>query len=173
MTKDLMGIEKIDTIINAFLAKIDSSLCAEIDTDFSYWYKPHKISYAIVIDEVSIKHFMNNFHRLAPDINCDPFLACLSHEIGHAQTCRLINEDEEIYCDNIKREINFEYCNNDVSDERDIELHQKYFDLPDEYVATMWAIEYIRNNVDAIAAFWNELQTAIKEFYQINGIEGI
>jgi hypothetical protein len=107
MTKDLMGIEKIDTIINAFLAKIDSSLCAEIDTDFSYWYKLHKISYAIVIDEVSIKHFMNNFHRLAPDINCDPFLACLSHEIGHAQTCRLINEDEEM-CDKCREKLEYE-----------------------------------------------------------------
>ena len=48
--------------------------------------------------------------------------------------------------------------------------YQKYFDLPDEYEATMWAINYMRNNVEKVAKFWNELQAAIMSFYKLNKV---
>ena len=50
-------------------------------------------------------------------------------------------------------------------------IHQKYFDLPVEYEATMWAIDYMRNNAQKVAEFWKELQEAIMEFYRLNEVE--
>ena len=50
-------------------------------------------------------------------------------------------------------------------------LYQRYFDLPDEYEATMWAIEYIRKNSEKVTTLWKKLQKAIIKFYKINRIE--
>ena len=43
--------------------------------------------------------------------------------------------------------------------------------MPDEYEATMWAIAYIRDNIEKVREFWSKVQDAVMEFYVLNGVE--
>lgn len=163
MKEQLIGIDKIDAILNNFLEEFEAT--AHIGKDFCYWYKESCINYSLVVAEESSDYFMKNFNKLAPDLHCDPFLASFMHELGHHETIGIIEED----CYTMKIELEHELKT--VKDVLKSKVYQKYFDLPDEYEATMWAINYMRNNVEKVAKFWNELQAAIMNFYKLNKVE--
>ena len=165
---ELKGINAINKILNEFLEEFEAT--ADIGTDFCYWNTDSLINYALVISEEHNDYFMENFNRIAPDIKCDVFLASFLHELGHHETICLIEDADELYCRDIKYEISQEL--EKKHSEAEIKaLYQRYFDLPDEYEATMWAIEYIRKNSEKVAALWEKLQKAIIKFYEINRIE--
>ena len=92
----------------------------------------------------------------------DGFLISFLHELGHHYTLDELSEDEVNESLDTKRRINNEY-----TDGR-IDLQEEYFNLPDEAVATNWAIEYIRNNKEKIDEFWSKLLNAIVQFYKAN-----
>lgn len=167
----MVGINEINEILNDFLK--DFELTADIGEDFGYYYNEDRIEYALVMPTDSVDYFMINFNKLAPDLHCDPFLASFLHEVGHARTDHLfeIEEEEKIWL--IKEKMHQEYCisDNSMSEERNRELHMEYFNLPDEYEATMWAIKYMREHTDKITNLWNKLHYAIVNFYLNNGVD--
>jgi hypothetical protein len=159
-------------VLNDFLQK-EFELSVVFGTEFAYNTCTHEVMYTLFGDENSNNLFMKNFNRLAPDIDCDVFLASLMHEVGHHYTIYLLEVEEEDYCSKCKHriEIESEHLNADSDAERLEELHMEYFNLPDEYEATMWAIAYIRNNIEKVREFWSKVQDAIMEFYVLNGVE--
>lgn len=167
MRKDLLGIKELNAVINDFLSEFN--VTARLSTDFAYWCDSHIIDYSIVLGETSTRRFMRNFSHLAPDIECDAFLASLFHELGHHLTIDLLDNSELAFCFDVKRDIDEEMS--EAPEWRQEQLYQMYFDLPDEYAATMWAIDYMHNNVKKVADFWNKLYFAIKHFYEINEVE--
>ena len=168
----LKGIDKVEKVLNNFLQK-EFELSIVLGSEFAYNTCTHEIMYTLFGDENSNNLFMKNFNRLAPDIDCDVFLASLMHEVGHHHTIFLLEDDEEDYCNDCKHriEVESEHLNADSDAERLEELHMEYFNLPDEYEATMWAIAYIRDNIEKIREFWSKVQDAIMEFYVLNGVE--
>ena len=171
MSKVLVGIEKINEVLNEFLAEFDPELKADMGTEFCYWITDNKIEYSLMMPAVAEDHFMRNFNLLAPDIDCDSFLASFLHELGHHQTLEMIEDDQFIECINAKREIAIKGEAEGLSEETIWELHKQYFDLPDEYEATMWAINFIRDNIEKIRVFWKKVSDAIMNFYFENDIE--
>jgi hypothetical protein len=163
MKKELLGIDKINAVLNKFLEPFEAH--ADLGEEFSYWYADSRIEYNLVVIEASTDYFMQNFNKMAPDLNCDPFLASFLHELGHHETLDFIDEDYRP----IKMQLEEDLKR--VSKSAEAIIHQKYFDLPVEYEATMWAIEYMRNNAQKVAEFWKELQEAIMEFYRLNEVE--
>lgn len=162
------GINAINKILNEFLEEFEAT--ADMGTDFCYWNTDGLIHYALVISEGHNDYFMENFNRLAPDIKCDVFLASFLHELGHHETISFIEDVDELYCRDVKHKLSQE-LENKHSEEETKALYQRYFDLPDEYEATMWAIEYIRENSEKVATLWEKLQKVIIKFYEINRIE--
>lgn len=168
MSCALLGIDEINMVLNDFLKEF--GVTAELGSEFAYWIGEDRITYNVLLPETATDYFMDNFNRLAPDIDCDPFLASILHELGHAETLEYMEEVEELYCYKMKHQIEIE-CQGDCSEEKIKELHQRYFDLPDEHEATMWAIEYIRNNYEKMAKFWDNLREAIMNFYKLNNVD--
>lgn len=165
----MVGINEINEILNDFLKEFE--LTADIGEDFGYYYNEDRIEYALIVPSGIADYFMVNFNRLAPDIHCDPFLASFLHEVGHAQTGHLLEVEEEEYCWKIKEKMNQEFVCTKMTEERNRELHMEYFNLPDEYEATMWAIDFMREHSDKIANLWNKLHYAIINFYLNNGVD--
>lgn len=165
----LKNVAEIDKILNDFLVEFDA-VC-EMGTDFCYWTSDSLIHYSLVVSDRHNTHFMNNFHKLAPDIKCDVFLASFLHELGHHETIHLIDELDEAYCRDFKEMLSERLENEKPTEENEAEIYQQYFDLPDEYEATMWAIEYIRENPEKIKNLWNKVKTAIMNFYIANNVE--
>lgn len=167
MKETFKGVNKITKIINDFLKPFDAT--AAMGSDFSYWYYDNKIQYTLVMPENSKDYFIENFHRLAPDINCDAFLISILHELGHHETLDLIDDKEYELCCDIKYELQ-EKIDGEVTEEEEAEIHQQYFNLPDEREATTWAINYIREHTEEVEKFWKKLSKAIMRFYKINKI---
>ena len=167
----LKGVEKIENILNAFLSEFETTVV--LGAEFAYNTISGEIMYTLFGDEFSNNLFMKNFNKLAPDIDCDVFLASFLHELGHHKTLDLVEEDEEKYSNDCKREIEIkaEYLNSESDAEELEKLHTLYFNLPNEIIATNWAIEYIRENIEKIKELWGKVQDAVMEVYELNGVE--
>jgi hypothetical protein len=58
-----------------------------------------------------------------------------------------------------------------VNDKEHIAMLSKdYFNLPDEYAATMWAVNFANKNIDKLWTLRQKLQPAIMNFYMCNNI---
>ena len=172
MENKLIGINNITNILNDFLREFDAT--AEIGIDFAYRERGKKIIYAVVLPDVEADHsFMKNFRRLAPEIECDTFLISFLHELGHHMTMPELSEEDYWYCSDIVDSLEKEIADPNLSKERELEIHEEYYNLPIEQMATDWAINYILNNVKKVADFWCKVQSAIMEFYRLNNVEGV
>ena len=157
----------IDDVLNKFLA--DFECRAELGSDFCYWQDCNLIWYSLVVLKEDDEYFMENWHKFAPEMTIDPFLASLLHEVGHNETLHWLSEEEVCYCRDKKKEISCQLDSCALAEEKR-NCYFQYFALPDEKLATDWAIDYIRNHTQQISDFWQKLQAAIMEFYKINNV---
>lgn len=155
---DLRTTDEITNILNKFLEPFEATAFA--GTDFSYFYIDSSIEYTFVISERMDRLFMEYAKSIGLKTKIDIFLLSFLHELGHHETLDEIDDDDEEYSRLIK-----ENLNSDNDDNCKI-----YFALPDEKMATEWAINYINNNMDAIKNLWDQLQPAIMKFYAVNNI---
>lgn len=160
-------MEKITAILNDFLEQF--GLTAEASEDFHYNFDKNIVGYSLLAPAEGVEYLTEFVKSIAPDITCDIFLLSLLHEIGHSETWETLEEEEEVVCRNTKFRISRMMDN--ASEELLKELYFTYFGLVDEYEATMWAINYMRKNVDMISNFWNKLQAEIIEFYVREGLD--
>lgn len=168
MTNKLKGVKGINYVLNKFLAEF--GLTARMDDGF-YYYTDDAIGYSLYINEDLNKWYMEYVHQLAPDIECDVLLVSILHEVGHHECDYLLSVEEDNYCEDRKQEISKALYVKDITDEEKRKLNYQYFELPDEHEATMWAINYMRDNFNKIVNFWNELKLAVMRFYRLNGVE--
>lgn len=163
--KDLYLIENV---LNDFLKEFE--VTAEVGKDFCYLWEENKIRVALAVPDFQTIKFMEDFHNRAPEIKLDCFLACFFHELGHCETVDLLTDEEELECFR-KRGILNEEAAKTTDEVKLAVICEEYHKLPDEYLATEWAINYIRNNVDKVAKFWADLQKAILTVYKENEVE--
>lgn len=168
MAKALKGIRPLDYVLNEFLEEF--GLTAHLDTGF-YYYNDDTIGYSLFVDERLNAWYLEYVKELAPDIECDVLLASILHEVGHHECDYLLSIEEDNYCEDRKIEIANEIDGGNIDQMRERELNREYFALPDEYKATMWAIEYMRNNIDKVARWWKKVQEAVMRVYILNGVE--
>lgn len=156
----MLDTSMIDKVLNDFLEPFEAT--AEMGDTFCYCFDSSTINYTL-IEEPEEKYFLNHVFSLAPDLKgYNGFLISFLHELGHHYTLDELSEDEVNESLDTKRRINNEY-----TDGR-IDLQEEYFNLPDEAIATNWAIEYIRNNRKKIDEFWSKLLNVIIQFYKTN-----
>ena len=156
----MLNTSMIDKVLNDFLEPFEAT--AEMGDTFCYCLGSSTINYTL-IEEPEEKYFLNHVFSLAPDLKgYNGFLISFLHELGHHYTLDELSEEEVNESLDTKRRINNEY-----TDGR-IDLQEEYFNLPDEAVATNWAIEYIRNNRKKIDEFWSKLLNVIIQFYESN-----
>jgi hypothetical protein len=168
MFNDLKGIKELNSVINDFLSEFN--VTADISDEFCYWTESESISYTLIMPERGKNYFMSNFNRMAPDLVCDEFLASLLHEVGHHMTGDLFDESDEYYSYDVRDSI-AKCLETEPTEEVIADLYRQYFELPDEYEATAWAIEYMRENSEKVAEFWNRCHKAIMKFYFVNAVE--
>ena len=49
-------------------------------------------------------------------------------------------------------------------------LEWQYFNLPDEIMATQWAVNYAKEHPKKIKKMWKKAQSALLDFYKKNGV---
>lgn len=155
----MLDTSAIDNILNEFLEPFEAT--ASISTDFEYLYAESHIHYALVISERMDQLFVANAMTLGLDQVCDSFILSFLHELGHHETLDEIEDADAAYSRNIKEHL--------TSSDEDCLI---YFNLPDELAATQWAVDYINEHQEEVAALWNKLQPAILSFYDKYNIKG-
>ena len=110
----------------------------------------------MVVAETHSQSFMDRVERLYPDVKADEFLWGLLHEIGHIETIDDFDDDEIAEFHLIKDVPN-------ISDE-------EYYEVPDEFEATDWAANFMRENEALVDSFWAKVQPEIQRFYEVNNI---
>lgn len=168
----IFGKRKVKKIVNNFLKEF--GVKAKIGKSFCYYSEKEliQISFTVPVNDTGANMFMMNFNHLAPDIKADTFLIALLHELGHHMTVDELTTEEEEESFKKRIEVNVINLKKNSTPEEVARANYEYFNMPDEVAATNWAIDYIRNNTEKVAEFWNELQPAIMRCYKLNRIGG-
>lgn len=169
--KKLEGIEELNNILNNFLEPFECY--AELDTDFGYYYASNRITYSLVVSDNMDRFFLDFAKSLNPSLTCDIFLLSLLHEIGHEETLDELDDSTIAYCQDEKTRINMQYTFAELDKDEDKmrAAANEYFNLPDEKIATEWAIDYMVNNQAEISSLWFKIAQQISKIYDMNGVK--
>ena len=94
-----------------------------------------------------------------------PFIMSILHEIGHAKNNDDIDGDVYAFCLGEKYKIQIAINNTDFTDDaRMLNLYYRYFSLPDEIMATAWAVNYVKKNKKQIKEMNKIITKAVDEY---------
>lgn len=150
----IVGMDKLTNVLDKFLEEFECT--SIVDTNFYCLITSNVIAVSLVVTEKNSSSFMSRVNRLYPDIHADEFLWSFLHEVGHIETINTLDDDELYFSKTQKKNKNI--------------TNEVYYELPDEFAATEWAANYMRENTEKVAKFWNEVQSVIMDIYKINNI---
>jgi hypothetical protein len=156
----LKGLKKIDKIINEFTKQF--SVTANLGSEFQAFCEKRVINYSLITTEEEQNFFINDAIKKYPNINADIFIWCLLHEIFHVVTDYMWTEEELEYFKEQKEKLAYL--------EDDQQRNDWYHCIPNEFIATRSAANYMMSHPKKIAKFWGKLQKALMNLYTKNGL---
>jgi hypothetical protein len=135
---------------------------------YEYRYDENSVGWTLF--ETEIDKYYNVFIKERFNLELteeDIFLISLLHEVGHYKTDDGITDNVYDFCLEEKERLSEEL--GEVEDEEEIKkLHWQYFNLPDEWAATYWAVDYIKKHPKKCKNIAKRLQNALNDFYDKN-----
>lgn len=163
----MKGMKKLNKAIKAEVAKFGIEKISM--GDWEWRMDNHSIEYTLLenrMEDIFFLKFVKERFGYKP---LNSFMLSLFHEIGHNMTYEDLMESDVIYdfCqaekDRIEEEMQTATSNRKIK-----KLEYEYFNLPDEIVATAWAVEYMREHEEEIKIMWGHILKAIHKFYEKN-----
>ncbi len=159
----LKGIEKVEKIVSGFAGQF--GVTARFDTEFEAFCDNGRriVGYTFLINEGGCGHFVEDAIKRYPDVEADLFLWALMHEIGHCMTESMWTPEEREYF----------YYQKDMIADSEVEVEHMnawYHACPDEFMATKWAGDFMRNHPKQMKKFWKKFKKALMYFYKENGL---
>ena len=145
----LKGCKKLNKAITAQFKPFGITKVIGAD-DYAYYFDDAIVTFRLNItdsDEAFSKFVKERFNFEDDNI----FMLSLLHEVGHHVTDDDINENIYNFCKQEKDRIESEIYN-----------------LPDEIMATQWAVDYIKKHPKKVRKMWNKCEKALHEFYAKN-----
>ena len=167
MAKRLKGKKVLNKAITAQLSGFGISE-AILGKEYSYFFENESVSFKITENSVEDAWFIEFIkERFNYDVEF-PFVLSLLHEVGHHKTYDDLGEMIEEFCDTEKERINAQMV--DANADTTKKLEWQYFNLPDEIMATQWAVNYAIAHPRKIKKMWKEMHKALDDFYRVNGL---
>lgn len=150
-------LAKINRVVRNFVQSIADIDEVEMDKEFCLLHnfnrngfiEDAKLTYSLLVDD-SDYQFLENAFRLGLEYEYSVFTISLLHEIGHFFTLENFPKNERKAYNRAVQVI-------EVSENRKLitakEANARYFELPIEKVATLWAIDYANNHYEKLVAF--------------------
>ncbi len=136
------------SIIEKFVHSVDST----IEVSFAHNFCADISEYKIYVEDYAHPkedELIQTFVREQFNIQMEPFLIGLLHEIGHLMTYEAELDEQRTIMYAL---LAFAY------DESEHEKYSNiYFNIPAELAATSWAVEYYKNNTQQCEQFLDEL----------------
>lgn len=160
MKKMLKARKKLNKAVSAQLAPFGINK-AKYTGEYSYSFEKNRVDFKVdnsAIEDKWYNEFLLERFRYTPT---NDFIMSLLHEIGHAKANENIVDDIYEFCINEKARIGIEMMV--AEDEKTGRaLSFQYFQLPDEIMATQWAVNYAEAHENEIEEMWN----AIAPYYE-------
>jgi len=163
----LKGMKKLNKTISAELKPfgISKAVCSD---EYSYNFIDESVNFKLTENEIEDRWF-TEFIKERFNYNVRyPFVISLLHEIGHHKANDEITDAIQDFCENEKERITAEMFNADEDYSKKLEW--QYFNLPDEIMATQWAVTYAIKHPKKIKKMWVKMKKALMNFYKINGV---
>lgn len=144
------------TMVNWLCAHGFSNLDIDFEEDFGYAYDD-----TVNCINIGTKRFddvSNYFEQFLYEYGCEycgipgPVLSFI-HELGHFMTISNFSNEELWFCAFAKK---FDHGGTDQ------EEFFRYWEMPDEFAANMWAVDYINNHIDEVEDLTNTFFNAWK-----------
>lgn len=163
----LKGLRKLNHQFTKFVKTIEPELSAEMGIEFDYVFTKNLVHYSLAIPQSQNdlwEEFLKDTFNF--DLGENVFLLSLLHEIGHHETMEDLTEFWDI--DSLEKEVIQYKVNNNLEGKKP---YFDYFNLPLEYAATEWAINYYNSNKQKLDKAFSILINNIRHFYKRNNIE--
>jgi hypothetical protein len=162
------GIKKLNKAISAPLVKrfgISKAVCS---SEYSYIFEDESITFKLTEGTTEDEWFAEFIkERFGYEVKY-PFVISLLHEVGHHKANDDIDGMVYDFCMAEKERINAEM--QDADADRSKALEWQYFNLPDEIMATQWAVAYAKKHPKIVEKMWAEMAVALMDFYRVNGV---
>ena len=158
----LKGVKALDEVFSKMLKGFGITK-AKMGSAYCYEWATEEISYQVVhsiednwFDEFVYKRFHTQIH---------PMVISLLHEVGHHYTLDDVNGSLNDFCESEKERLktDMQKAKGERAKKR---LEWEYFNLPDEIIATHWAVTYARKHPFQIARMTKVCEKAMKKFYK-------
>jgi len=141
---------------------------AKVDTAYAYFCDDATVTFKLTENAIEDKWFIEFIkERFDYDVRF-PFVMSLLHEVGHHKANDDVDGEVYDFCIAEKERIEREMETAD--DDRSKVLEWQYFNLPDEIMATAWAVAYAKAHPKKVKKMWKNMQEALLTFYEKNGI---
>ena len=158
-----MTKKELNAIVTNELRMFDISK-ARLSNEFCYEYEKDTVFFDIT-PALTDKLFSDFLYDRFDYVDKYPFVMSLLHEVGHAKNNEDIEGDVYAFCLGEKYKLQIAINNADDTDDKRIKnLYYRYFSLPDEIMATAWAVHYIKKHKKQIKEMEKRLKKAIAEY---------
>ena len=166
MTK-IKGLKKLNKAIAKTISDFGDykMVCAD---SFGYYFQEARIDYKVYIDYTD--EFFDEFvkERFGYTVEHD-FPLSLLHELGHGETGDDIQGQVYDWCQAEKARLQDAMNLTDDINKLKV-LYWQYFSLPDEIMATQWAVNYAIKHPHKIKKMWSKAEKAFHKFYAKNNL---
>ena len=167
MSKTKKALKKMNKVMSAELASFGIDK-AKYTGEYSYSFKKNRVDYKLTNDAIEDKWFREFVkERFRYEIKSD-FIISLLHEIGHAKANEEITGDILDFCLNEKARIGIEMMVAE-NEETGRALSFQYFSLPDEIMATQWAVNYAETHKKELKKMLKRITPVIEEYQRNRG----
>lgn len=162
------GMKKLNKVMKEVLAPFGIEK-AVLNGDWAYYGDENKLTYSIVegtLEDIWFNEFVKE--RFGYKVK-NTFMITVLHELGHHFTLENVYENDCVYdfCMREKERIEKEMKKAKTKKEAK-KIEFQYFNLPDEIMATEWAVNYARENKKELEEMWEKIKRALVEFYTKN-----
>jgi hypothetical protein len=166
---EVKGLKKLNKAISKELATFGIAK-AECTGEYSYVFADETVTFKLtegtIEDDLFDEFVRDRFGYNIPS----SFVFSLLHEVGHHKANDNIIDDVYSFClaekERIEKEMEFAETIEEVK-----KLEFQYFNLPDEIMATQWAVKYSVQHPQEIEKMWVECEKALHKFYRKNEVQ--
>ena len=163
----LKGLKKLNKKVSAQLAPFGIS-SAQASNEYAYYFTDESITFSLVEGSLGDVCF-NEFIKERFNYECPfPFVLYLLHEVGHHKANDNIDGDIYEFCMAEKDRIETTMGLVEENEAAARKLHFEYFNLPDEIMATQWAVNYAKKHPKKIKKMAKKCHKALMKFYRLN-----
>ena len=163
----LKGTKKLNKKMTEIFRVSDDDIRLKLSDIYSYIFEKEVVTFTVKesIEDKWLDEFIKE--RFGYTVKYS-FVMSILHELGHHFNNDDIEGDIYEFCMAEKERIEKEIAFADM--DRSKELEWQYFNLPDEIMATAWAVEWAKHHKKEMKEMNNKAMQALKDFYEENNV---